>query len=274
MPQIHGRRPHRRWSPGLLENGGRPAGLKRINLARAAAGAPAYILRNRKRARKNLAGRPQAPGPRPRRADDGAARVVPRRTGREDMAISRKASKRKTSPAREAAGQQTASRRERQKAGDKAARETQSGRRSAKTGSRAIQAHVQARGQRGQAKRDSVERTTPRAAGTPGGRTRRKPMRRGHDRREACDDARGDNPIAPDYYDGLTRLRSFALACSRESPGGGDRRIALVIAAIYAWPPAARGAGKETPDMDVFHGNWRRRKHPGQSSPSRPPRMR
>ncbi len=27
---------------------------------------------------------------------------------------------------------------------------------------------------------------------------------------------RGDDPIAPDYYYGLTRLRSFALACSRE----------------------------------------------------------
>lgn len=72
------------------------------------------------------------------------------------MAISKKASRRKTAPAREAAGQQAAARNvQRQKAVDKAAREVQNVRRSAKTGSRAIQAHIQARGQRGQAKRDS-----------------------------------------------------------------------------------------------------------------------
>jgi len=72
------------------------------------------------------------------------------------MAISKKASRRKTSPAREAAGQQAAARNaQRQKAANKAARETQNLRQFAKTGSRAIQAHIQARGQRGQAKRDS-----------------------------------------------------------------------------------------------------------------------
>jgi hypothetical protein len=72
------------------------------------------------------------------------------------MAISKKASRRKTSPSREAAGQQaTARTAQRQKAMNKAARETQSVRQFAKTGSRAIQAHIRARGQRGQAKRDS-----------------------------------------------------------------------------------------------------------------------
>jgi len=72
------------------------------------------------------------------------------------MAISKKASRRKTSPAREAAGQQAAARNaQRQKAANKAARETQNLRQFAKTGSRAIQAHIQARGQRGQATRDS-----------------------------------------------------------------------------------------------------------------------
>jgi hypothetical protein len=72
------------------------------------------------------------------------------------MAISKKASRRKTSPSREAAGQQAAARTvQRQKAASKAARETQNARQFTKTGSRAIQAHIQARGQRGQAKRDS-----------------------------------------------------------------------------------------------------------------------
>jgi hypothetical protein len=73
------------------------------------------------------------------------------------MAISKKASRRKTSPAREAAGQQAAGRSaQRQKAADTAARETENVRRSGKTRSRAIQAHIQARGQRRQAKRDSL----------------------------------------------------------------------------------------------------------------------
>jgi hypothetical protein len=70
------------------------------------------------------------------------------------MAISKKASRRKTS--REIAGRQAADRSvQRQKAVNKAARETQNVQQFAKTGSRAIQAHIQARGQRGQAKRDS-----------------------------------------------------------------------------------------------------------------------
>jgi hypothetical protein len=60
------------------------------------------------------------------------------------MAISKKASRRKTSPSREAAGQQAAARTlQRQKAASKAARETQNVRQFAKTGSRAIQAHIQ-----------------------------------------------------------------------------------------------------------------------------------
>jgi hypothetical protein len=72
------------------------------------------------------------------------------------MTVSKKASRRKTSPSREAAGQQAAARSaQRQKAVTKEARETQNARRFAKTGSRAIQAHIRARGQRGQAKRDS-----------------------------------------------------------------------------------------------------------------------
>ena len=72
------------------------------------------------------------------------------------MAIIKKASRRKTSPAREAAGQQAAARStQRRKAANMAARESQDVRQSGRSGSRAIQAHVQARGQRGQANRDS-----------------------------------------------------------------------------------------------------------------------
>lgn len=72
------------------------------------------------------------------------------------MGISKKASRRTTSPAREAASQQAAARgAQRQKAVSGAAREAQNVRHFAKTGSRAIQAHVRARGQRGQARRDS-----------------------------------------------------------------------------------------------------------------------
>jgi hypothetical protein len=72
------------------------------------------------------------------------------------MAISKKASKRTTSPGREAAGAQAAARSaQSQKAASAAARETQSVRQFAKTRMTAIRAHVQARGQRQQAKRDS-----------------------------------------------------------------------------------------------------------------------
>ena len=72
------------------------------------------------------------------------------------MAISKKASIRKTSPEREAAGQQAAARSaQRQKAVSATASETQNVRQFAKTRIRAIQAHTQARGQRHQAKRDS-----------------------------------------------------------------------------------------------------------------------
>ncbi|MDO8478148.1 MAG: hypothetical protein Q7W02_18495 [Candidatus Rokubacteria bacterium] len=72
------------------------------------------------------------------------------------MAISKKASIRKTSPEREAAGQQAAVRSaQRQKAVSAAASETQNIWQFAKTRTRAIQAHTQARGQRQQAKRDS-----------------------------------------------------------------------------------------------------------------------
>ena len=72
------------------------------------------------------------------------------------MAISTKASIRKTSPEREAAGLQAADRGvQRQKAVSAAASETQNVRQFAKTRTRAIQAHTQARGQRQQAKRDS-----------------------------------------------------------------------------------------------------------------------
>ena len=72
------------------------------------------------------------------------------------MAISKKASSRKTSPEREAAGQQASARNaERQKAISAAASGTLSVRQFAKTRMRAIQAHIQGRGQRRQAKRDS-----------------------------------------------------------------------------------------------------------------------
>lgn len=72
------------------------------------------------------------------------------------MAISKKASLRTTSPEREAAGKQAAARRaQRQKAASAAASETQNVRQSAKTRMTAIRAHIQARGQRQQAKRDS-----------------------------------------------------------------------------------------------------------------------
>jgi hypothetical protein len=72
------------------------------------------------------------------------------------MAISKKASRRKTSPEQEAAGGQAEARSaQRGKAATTAARETQNVRQFAKTRSKAIQAHIQARGQRRQAKRDS-----------------------------------------------------------------------------------------------------------------------
>ncbi len=72
------------------------------------------------------------------------------------MAISKKASIRKTSSEREAAGQQAAVRSaQRQKAVSATASETQNVRQFAKTHTRAIQGHTQARGQRQQAKRDS-----------------------------------------------------------------------------------------------------------------------
>jgi hypothetical protein len=72
------------------------------------------------------------------------------------MAISKKASSRKTSPEREAAGQQALARSaERQKAVSAAASETQNVHQFAKTRMRAIQAHIQGRGQRRQARRDS-----------------------------------------------------------------------------------------------------------------------
>jgi hypothetical protein len=72
------------------------------------------------------------------------------------MAISKKASLRTTSPEREAAGKQAAARRaQRQKAASAAASETQNVRQFAKTRTTAIRAHIQARGQRQQAKRDS-----------------------------------------------------------------------------------------------------------------------
>jgi hypothetical protein len=72
------------------------------------------------------------------------------------MAISKKASRRATSPDREAAGQQASARSAlRQKAASVAARQTQNARQSGKSGMRAIRAHTQARGQRRQAARDS-----------------------------------------------------------------------------------------------------------------------
>lgn len=72
------------------------------------------------------------------------------------MAISKKASIRTTSPEREATGKQAATRSaQRQKAASAAARETQHIRQFAKTRMTTIRAHVQARGQRQQAKRDS-----------------------------------------------------------------------------------------------------------------------
>jgi hypothetical protein len=72
------------------------------------------------------------------------------------MAVSKKASIRRTSPEREAAGRQAAARSaQRQKAASAAASETQNARHFAQTRMRAVQAHSQARGQRRQAKRDS-----------------------------------------------------------------------------------------------------------------------
>jgi hypothetical protein len=72
------------------------------------------------------------------------------------MAISKKASVRRTSPERQAAGEQAVARkRERQKAEDTSARARQSAQRFGKSGAKAIQAHIQARGQRKQARRDS-----------------------------------------------------------------------------------------------------------------------
>jgi hypothetical protein len=72
------------------------------------------------------------------------------------MAISKKASARKTSPEREAAGQQAVARKaQRRKAEATAASTVARGGQLGKTGSRGMQAHVQARGQRNQARRDS-----------------------------------------------------------------------------------------------------------------------
>jgi hypothetical protein len=72
------------------------------------------------------------------------------------MSISKKASRRRTSPKREAASKQaSASRAERRKVVSRAASRTQNVRQFGKSGTRAIQAHSQARGQRNQAKRDS-----------------------------------------------------------------------------------------------------------------------
>lgn len=72
------------------------------------------------------------------------------------MAISKKASLRRTSPEREAAGERAATRSaQRQKAAGAAASETQNVRQFAKTRMAAIRAHTQARGQRRQAQRDS-----------------------------------------------------------------------------------------------------------------------
>jgi hypothetical protein len=72
------------------------------------------------------------------------------------MAISKKASVRRTWPKREAASKQAAaSLAERQKATSTAANQTQNIRQFAKSRTRAIQAHTQARGQRNQARRDS-----------------------------------------------------------------------------------------------------------------------
>lgn len=72
------------------------------------------------------------------------------------MATSKKASIRTTSPEREAAGKQAATRSaQRQQAASAAASKTQHVRQIAKTGITTIRAHIQARGQRQQAKRDA-----------------------------------------------------------------------------------------------------------------------
>jgi hypothetical protein len=72
------------------------------------------------------------------------------------MPISKKASRRRTSPNPEAASKQTAAgRAERRKAASAAAKQTQNVRHFAQSGTQAIQAHTQARGQRKQARRDS-----------------------------------------------------------------------------------------------------------------------
>jgi hypothetical protein len=72
------------------------------------------------------------------------------------MAISKKASARRTSPAREAAAEQAAARKaQRQKAEDTAASAVQSARQFGKSGTKAMRAHAQARGQQKQARRDS-----------------------------------------------------------------------------------------------------------------------
>lgn len=71
-------------------------------------------------------------------------------------AFSQKASRRRTSPEREAASQEAAARKAQgQTAASAAASQTQSLRQFAKSGTAAIQAHIQSRGQRRQAKRDS-----------------------------------------------------------------------------------------------------------------------
>ena len=72
------------------------------------------------------------------------------------MSISKKASRQRTSPERDAASKQAeAGAVERQKATSNAANQTQNVRQFAKSRTRAIQAHTQARGQRNQARRDS-----------------------------------------------------------------------------------------------------------------------
>jgi len=72
------------------------------------------------------------------------------------MAPSKKASVRTTSPQQDAAGRYAAARAAgRQEAASASARDVQATKQFAKTGAKAIQAHVQARGQRQQARRDS-----------------------------------------------------------------------------------------------------------------------
>jgi len=72
------------------------------------------------------------------------------------MSISKKASRRRTWPEREAATKQNAAgNAARQKTKSRAAKQTESARAAARSRTRAIQAHTQARGKRNQARRDS-----------------------------------------------------------------------------------------------------------------------